>query len=236
MSLTKEVWESLPEEAKSAFVLAGEVYVPGKDATLKNTLNELDAKYKALEGQFSEVNKTKQAEIEQAKQAAFDEALAEALKSGDSDKIRETWEQKLADQSSRSELEIEGWKGKLNLIGEKMASSLIESLAVNATDAGKAAFMLLVKSRVQVDPETGEEIYLNADGSASSLNKEQFIIELQKDPVFMPVMKGSLPSANGIANGGSTSVAGKDPKEMNSKERIEFKQRDPEGFKKAFNL
>ena len=236
MSLTKEVWESLPEEAKGAFVLDGEVYVPGKDATLKNTLNELDAKYKALEGQFSEVNKTKQAEIEQAKQAAFDEALAEALKSGDSDKIRETWEQKLADQSSRSELEIEGWKGKLNLIGEKMAGSLIESLAVNATDAGKAAFMLLVKSRVQVDPETGNETYLNADGSASSLNKEQFIVELQKDPVFMPVMKGSLPSANGIASGGSTSVAGKDPKEMNSKERVEFKQRDPEGFKKAFNL
>lgn len=236
MSLTKEVWESLPEEAKSAFVLDGDKYIPGKDATLKATLSNISAERDQLKGQLSEFQTSEQAKIEAVKKQAFDEALAEALKSGDPDKIRETWEQKLADQASRNELEVESWKGKLTLIGEKMSESLVESLSINATEAGSAAFKLLVKSRVQVNPETGEETYLNADGSASSLNKEQFIAELQKDPVFMPVMKGSLPGANGVVDGGSNQQLGKNPKDMNSKERFEFKQRDPEGFKKAFNL
>ncbi len=234
--LTKDLWETLPEEAKGAFALDGDVYIPAKDATLKATLSNISAERDQLKGQLSDFQTSEQAKIEAAKKQAFDEALAEALKTGNVEAQQQLFDEQKADMTNRHEQEIETWKGKLQAIGDKMSEALVDSLSIHATDAGKAAFKLLVKSRVQVDPETGKEIYLNTDGSASSLNKEQFIAELKKDAVFMPVMKGDISVGNGILGGGSSQPVSKSPKEMTTQERIEFKQRDPEGFKKAFNL
>ena len=51
--LSKEDFEALPEKARAAFVLDGDEYVPAKDAKLKQTLNDVDSKYKELQKQLS---------------------------------------------------------------------------------------------------------------------------------------------------------------------------------------
>lgn len=230
--LTEEQYNELPDYAKDAFAKDGDKYIPAKDATLKNTLNELDGKYKTLESQLTQFQQAEAEKIEAAKKAAFEEAM----QSNDKDKLNEVWQQKMADLEKRSNGEVESLRGVIKSVGDKMAQSLVDSLSSHATDEGKAAFALLVKSRIQVDPETGSETYLNADGSASSLDKNGFIAELKKDPVFKPIMLGEIPNGNGILGGGASKLPGKDPKTMTSAERLEFKQRDPDGFKKAFNL
>lgn len=67
-------------------------------------------------------------------------------------------------------------------------------------------------------------------------------IEVGKDKVIdhltseFPFLVDGLDSSGGGASGGNNSGAMKKPSDMSSTERLEFKNRDPAGFKKAFNL
>ena len=83
--LTKDEYEALPEKAKAGFALdeeSGE-YVPVKDAKLKQTLNELDSKFKALEQEHRKQGETL-AEFEARKKKELEEARAKALEEAES--------------------------------------------------------------------------------------------------------------------------------------------------------
>lgn len=218
--LTKEEYEALPEKARAAFVADGDQFVPAKDAKLKQTLDDVDSKYKSaeqrakeLEERLNRFEEAKRKEIEEAKRIALEQAKSK----GDVDAAIKQYEERLADMEKRTgetkaqyEKRIEALTGTLksrerSLLASKLAAEL-------ATDLGRDLFSEVVQSRIDVDVETGKPIFLNADGSASSLDFDGFKEELQKDARLKPLLKsGVVTQGGGMANGsngtGSASTA-----------------------------
>lgn len=85
---------------------------------------------------------------------------------------------------------------------------------------------------------------LSDDGSVNTtynLNGESFtdfsLFKSAAEKVDYLASQMAAPQSSGPSGrGGQGGEGHKKPSEMNSQERVEFKQRDPSGFKKAFNL
>ncbi len=234
MALTKEVFEALPVEAQADYELHGDSYVTIdslKVGGLKESLNNLDSKMKT-ESQARE--ESMRLAVEQARE----QALEEAKKKNNVDDILRIEREKLADEEKRISEQREELTGVKQSLANDKLNNTVDELAQHAVTSLRPAFKSLIKSFVDVNIDTRAVTYLNDDGSASSLNTEQFVKELAKRPTFAPFMAGKTPTeGGGFANGGKNgSTVTKKPKDMSSAERLEFKQRDPAGFKKAFNL
>ena len=228
MALTKEDYETLPESAKGDYELSGDEYVTIdslKVGSLKSSLNNLDAKIKESE-------KAKAEEILQAREEALEEAKAK----NNVDDILRIEREKLADEAGRIEAEREGLTGIKQQLANDKLDNVINSLCGSVLDKFKPAFKSIIKAYIDVNIDTREVTFLNEDGSASSLNEASFVKELADRPTFAPFMRGKTPTdGSGLANGSSGgSIATKAPKDMTTKERIEFKQRDPVAFRQAF--
>ena len=234
MKLTQEQYDELPDFLKDAYVKDGDGYVTEdslKVASLKGSLDNLDLKMKAEERERDE-------KVRLAAEQAREEALEEAKNKNNVDDILRIEREKLEDEQARIESQREELKGVKQALADEKLANVIDSLAVHAVTKLKGAFKILIKQYVNVDINTREVTYLNEDGSASSLDQQGFIKDLAKRETFAEFIKGSTPtSGSGLADGGqSGSAVAKNPKEMTSKERLEFKNADPIGFKQAFNL
>lgn len=194
--LTKEEFESLPEKARAAFVQDGEQFVPAKDAKLKQTLNELDNKYRETSAKLTEYESKQQQQQAEAERKALEKLKAE----GKVDEILADAERRLGESQKQYEARIERMT---NQIKTEKRSALVADLAGElATDLGGKAFKALIASRIDVDAETGKVTYLNADGSASALDLAGFKAELLKDDSLSPLLKGNITTfGGGLANG-----------------------------------
>jgi len=158
--LTKEQYEDLPDYAKEAFVQDGEEYVPVKDAKLKQTLDDLDGKYKSadqrakeLEERLNGYEEDKKKEIEQARA----EALEKARTNGDVKAIEERYQQQLADMKKRSEESEHQYKERLETLEKQIKAdkrnSIVSDLSAElAHDKAHKAFKALISSRIDIDP------------------------------------------------------------------------------------
>lgn len=205
MPLSKEQFEQLPEFAQSDYVEKDGSYVPsaeveleqtnGKVSSLKSSLDNLDAKLKDYEKNEAE-------KIAQARE----EALEEARSKGDVKAVEERYQQQMKDLEKRVEQQTRDTvtkeftekqaKEKAGSISDKIGLSI----GVDA-DAG-SAISDLIRSRVEIDPQTGKEIYKDAKGSALSVDREGFIEELKKEPRMKYLIKATVAtSGGGNANG-----------------------------------
>lgn len=224
--LTKEQFEQLPDYAKSAFVEDGESYVPVKDATLKRTLDDLDSKYKSTAAELEKFRKEQQDAIEKARLEAFEQAKKE----GNTEELAKHWQQKIEDANRRADESKKQFEQRLQALAQKQQSALASELASIATDVGKEAFKALIASRIKVDPETGEETFFDATGSALSVDKKAFMEELKNDPIFKPLVKASVPTNGGGNANGSTGGGAQDDRKFNEysgAELTELRRRDP---------
>ena len=182
--LTKEEYEGLPEKARGAFTQEGDLFVPAKDAKLKQTLNELDSKYKEASSKLSEYEQ-KQAE----RQAEAERKALEKLKSeGKVDEILADAERRIGETQKQFQERIDKMVAAAKT-GKR--DEIVSDLSSFATDKGKAAFKRLIAGLIDYDPETGKEIYFNEDGSASSAkNRTEFMQEVvQKSETFEPLIR-----------------------------------------------
>lgn len=196
--LTKDEFEALPEKARAAFVLDGEEYIPAKDGKLKQTLNDVDSKYKSAMSELEEF-KRKQAEQIAAAEAA---ALEKLKKEGKVDELLADVERRNGETVKQFNERIERLTNQIKT--EKRSAILSELAGEMATDKGAKVFKKLIESRIEVDAETGKVTFLNDDGSASSLDLAGFKAELLKDESLEPVLKANIvTSGGGMANGSS---------------------------------
>lgn len=221
--LTKDEYEALPEKARSAFTQDGEQFVPVKDAKLKQTLDDVDSKFKSAEQRARELEEklngyeaSKKAEIE----AARKEALEQARTKGDAKAIEERYQQMLADLEKRSGETVKQQEeriGKLSSTLKSRERSLVASRLAGevATDSGRDLFSDVIASRIDVDLETGKPIFLDADGSATSLDYDGFKQEIRKDPRLKPLLRadvvtfgGGMANGSGAGQGGASTVKG----------------------------
>jgi hypothetical protein len=231
---TQEQFDELPEFAKKDYIEVDGVYKHAGFVKVKQTANEIDKKAKDFESRYGELTgrlndfESKEAEkIQQARKEAYDKARSE----GNTDELERQWQEKLADAERRAGESETKYKDRMLGLAVKQQSAIASELSEHATTGGKAAFKRLVLSYIKVDAETGEETYLNDDGSASSLNKAQFIDELKKSEVFKPLIAATL-SANGGGfahgnNGGSAPGVSKKFQEYSGAELKEIRATNP---------
>jgi hypothetical protein len=211
ITLTEEQYNELPDVAKAAFVKNGDLYVVGKDSTLKNSLDALDVKHKAL---VDELGKFKSDEIDKIA-LAKKEALAEALKKGDATAIEERYKQEMIDlevrvaASTRDEVEAEYTAKKAKNKAESLRKSIAKDLGFDADAV--ATIELLLTSLIKTN-ESNEISLYDFSGSATSIkgdDEEAVKAEIKKLPQFKYLVSGKdlLKSVkNGILNGGENSV------------------------------
>ena len=204
--LTQEQFDELPDYAKSAFAQQGDVYIPAKDAKLKQTLDELDGKYKGLSKQLEDFEAQKAAEIEAEKA----KAMEEARNSKDVEAIEKRYQEQMADLEKRSyekgkteahnEFKAQQAKLKANGIVDKVAMSI-------AVDNDAAEVISdLIRNRIEIDPDTGAEVFKDAKGSALSVSRDEFVSELKKEAKFKRLVKADIATnGGGLVNGSGVS-------------------------------
>jgi hypothetical protein len=188
--LTAEQFEQVPEFLKGDFEQFGEVYrhkTEGKVNTLKQSLDSLDVKLKERERMESE--KLRDAEAK---------ALERLKKEGKTDEIIADYEKRLGETQKQFEERINKMVAAAK--NDKRAAIVADLSAELATDNGKKTFARLVESRIDYDPETGKTIFLNEDGSASSLDLAGFKAEISNSDLYAPVLKAKV-NSGGFARG-----------------------------------
>lgn len=204
--LTKEEFEALPEKAQAGFALdeeSGE-YIPVKDAKLKQTLNELDGKFKTLEQEHRKQGETL-AEFEKRKKeelkAAREKALEEAENASDVKKIKEYYAEREADirkqerEQARQEVEREFAEKSANQKASALADKIGLQLGVDK-DAAEA-IADLIRNRIKFDPDTQEEQFFDSQGGALSVDEAGFIKVISKEGRFSRLIKADI-----VTNGG----------------------------------
>lgn len=213
--LTKEQYEDLPDYAKEAFVQDGEEYVPVKDAKLKQTLDELDSKFKTLEQEHRKQGETL-AEFEKRKQeelkAAREKALEEAENASDVKKIKEYYAEREQDirKQEREEARKEVEKEFAERSASQKAGGLADKIGMQIGVDKDAAEALsdLIRPRIKVDPDTQEEQFFDAQGSALGVDEAGFVKVISKEGRFSRLIKaGIVTSGGGKAKGSNGSGA-----------------------------
>ena len=102
-----------------------------------------------------------------------------------------------------------------------------------------AAIKMLLSNMVKVSVSDSGELqksFVDFNGLEVAKDVKGYLAWAATDATMRNYIKGSQASG-GQAGGNNNHVQGrKNPKDMGSQERLEFKQQDPDGFKKAFNL
>ena len=216
--LTKEIFDTLPELVQANYELSGDVYVTKdslKVGALKDSLNKVYTERDGLRSQMTEAEQKKADEIAQAKE----DALKEALEKNNSEEATRLLQEKLADAERRAGETESKFKERLNAIAKEKESVVISGMSQLARTGAERALSRLLKDYIKVDADTGETTFLNDDGSASSLNKEQFIKSLNDNDLFKPLLKAELPTHGGGQSNGSLGLggAGERPKPKSQK-------------------
>ena len=212
---TQEQFDQLPDFAKADFVKDGDVYRHGGLLKVKKTANELDQKYREASERINSIEASKASEIEAARAAALEQARTK----GDVTAIEKRYQEQMADLEKRSKEEIESLKNTLGGIIEKVTKNsknnaigaLVSDLSSLATDDGREAFKRLIRNRIDYNPETGQTIFLDDSGSATSLDVNGFKAELGKDPIFKPILRAEITTTGGGQASGSGNASGAKP-------------------------
>lgn len=232
-----ESLEVLPEAMRADFV---EVEIEGKkvfrdkdSAELHSHLFNVKAENKTYKEKFTALEQSKAADIEKARA----DALEEAKTKGDVAEIEKRYKEQMDDLAKRAKEEgkNEATKEfKLSQAKDKAKSLALRLAADIAVDSdSRETLEELLQKFVTVDAESGKEVYLNSDGTASSLGYDAFKAELAKQPRYARLVKAELAtSGGGNANGGAGGGAGANTK-TNEKAEAAKKAKDVTSFIQA---
>jgi len=209
-----ESLEEVPETWRSKFV---EVEIDGKKGyqdedsvkafnlakNLKAEKQDLQAKVGEFSERLTTFEKSQAAAIEKARA----DALEEAKSKGDVAAIEKQYKEQMADLERRTTERVRSEMEKEFSIKNVQQEAKIELkdivAALNPHDDTRATLELIVAQRQRID-ENGKKVYLNADGSASTLDKNGLVAELLEDAAIKRLIKPSHVVENGgLANGSS---------------------------------
>lgn len=226
--LSKEQYEQLPDFIRDDYTEVDGTYKHAGMLKVKQTANELDTRAKELESKYGEVSgrltEFEKGEAEKL-EAARKEAYEKARKEGNTEELEKQWQEKLQDAERRAGESEKKYQERMSGLAVKQQKAIAAELSEYATPAGKSAFKRLIESQIKVDPETGEETYLNEDGSASSLNREQFIAELKTSETFKPLLAADIATqGGGDVNGNGQGSAKTTPGNTKARLQARLKQ------------
>lgn len=223
MILDDDKFNELPEWLKDKYEKTDEGYQSIdsiKLAKVKSTADNLDSELKGFKSKFDELNdkftQSEQAKADEIKRAR-DEALDEATTKGESDKIKEIYEQKMQDLEQRSyergksEAAQEFKSQSLQKDAESMRAKLAAELARDS-DSQATIEMLLGN---MIKPSEDGVTFFDAQGGALSINDINVYKAdvLKKSPMFKHLIKADHKvEGAGNANGGTGGESGNNDK------------------------
>lgn len=206
MPLSQEQFEALPDFAKSDYVQHEGAYVPQAELKVKGLKSSLDN----LDSKLREIEASKAAEIE----AARAKGLEEAKTKGDVAEVEKRYQEQMADAVKRAREDERNnvTKELSQKQADTKASGIADTIGANLAVDKDASEVIaeLIKQRVKVDTETGKEYFLDASGSALSVNRSEFESMLAKEGKFKHLVKAHISTtgaggANGNSGGGASS-------------------------------
>ena len=235
--LTKEQFAELPEFLASQYVEDGDGYTHGGFLKVKGTADKLDERSKQTAKELEDYQSKESERIEQARLDAYEKAKKE----GNIEEIEKRHKQQLEDavtrerESAKLEAREEFQQEQAQEKADKLALTLAADIAID--EFSRDFIHMAIKERVKVDPKTGEEVYFDDEGRATSLKREAYREELLKNPRFARLVKaGTAPTGGGNANGsGRGSASGKKFNEMTSGELTELNRTNPQAYQKLRN-
>lgn len=207
-----ESLEEVPENWRDKFE---EVEIDGKKGfqdkeTTKafNMAKNIKLEKQTLQEKLNGFESSKAAEIE----AAREQALEEAKTKGDVAAIEKQYQEQMADLERRTADKVKAEMEKDFNVRESKKNAEIDLVDIVSSlkplDDTKAILKMAVEKRQTID-ESGKIVYLNADGSASTLDKNGLIAELKQDAAIKRLIQADHNVSGGGningSNGGSAS-------------------------------
>lgn len=235
--LNKEQFDQLPEFIRDDYTEVDGVYKHAGMMKVKQTANDLDAKLKTRDQEYNSLNERMNG-FEQQKQSDIDAAKAEALKDaktqGDVDAIEKLHREQMADLETRVEertrtaVATETAQARAVEKANTAAARIAGDCAID-----KEARELLeeaISKRIKPD-ESGNVIFHNEDGTASSLDESGFIAEILASKRYKRLTKASpTTTGGGMLNGGGNGGGGRTVEPVNTAAETAKKNRDLNGF------
>ena len=201
--LTKEQYEQVPDFLKDGFEQVGDAFVSKdskKVASLKASLDNLDAKSKSeaqqLNERLAEIEAQEAEKIKAARQAALDEARSK----GDVDAIEQRYQEQLSDAVERARIEATTEAEKQFTVSRAKDKAKLEVAemvaAFNPVDDNARELLTLALSSKQQVTDDGKIIYTNDDGSASSLDAKGFLNSVIESDKYS-LLKQANPTTRG---------------------------------------
>ena len=204
--------------------------------TVKGEKKAVQDKFAEVEGRLSAFEQGQAEAIEKAKA----EALEQAKSSGDVAAIEKQYQEQMADLEARTVERVRGEMEKEFTLRDVSRQAEIELkdiiMGLNPLDGTQDILELAVKARQKID-EAGKIVYLNVDGSASTLDKKGLIDELLQQPSIKRLVKPAhAVDGGGNANGFSKgSAASKKFEEYTGAELSVIRQENPSEYERLKN-
>lgn len=232
--------EEVPEEFRLDYV---ESELDGKKGfqhkrvvSLVNALNTTKADKERIKEKFDKYEADELKRIEEVTKKAEADALEKAKNSGEWSQMEEILNQKIMDADRRAVESEEKANKRLLDIAKTQEKSIASNIAAKySIDGAEQALERLIAPYITIDPDTGARSYLDDEGNATSLDDKGFVAELYTKALFKPLLAGNPTTTGGGQSKGAkgSKATLKSLKEMNEAERLEWKQRDPDGFRTA---
>lgn len=236
MQLQYDTHDAVPEDLRESFT----EFKDGENTVfIHKDLAEAKKEAFRFKGDLTQTQKKQQEalerlqQLEEAENTRKSELEAKELESKKKNGQHEEILEHFKTQAEKEKAELKSQLEELtNSVRNEKKASVVNDLASLGTTATRA----MLKRLIDLDLTFGDDnnLVVMLDGKATSLTIDEYKVKL---PELYPALVGESHGKGGKSNGaGSGSGSMKKPHEMNSQERIEFKQRDPIGFKQAFNL
>ena len=230
MALTKEIFDTLPDEVKADYEQDGDVFVTidsKKVSSLKSSLNDLDAKTKREAAE-------REAEAQRKIEEARNQAIEEAQKNGNQEERERLLREKFDDELKREREAAKSEAAQEYALKQAQASLdsdiklLASELAID--ESAKVALEMLIKQKASID-DAGNRNYFGDDGSALSITDlSAFKDELRQSPALARLVKGEPKATGGLADGakgGGSAPAGGDYVNMTLEQKVAYLEKNP---------
>lgn len=229
----QEQYDSLPDWMQKDLVKDGDVYKHAGLVTVKKTADALNADKQALAEQLAQYKASEAAKIAEAEQRAYEKAK----KDGNVDELEKRLKQQVDDAQRRADETAAQFKDRMAKLAMKEQKALAAQIAAKYAVDEQSQDLLteLLTRQIQVDVETDQVVFLDANGSALSVDRAGFEVEFVKTPRYQRLLKADVTTTGGgKANGNNGGSASKKPEEYSEQERVQLFKTNPTLFYQLF--
>lgn len=230
---TQEQYESLPEWMQKDLVKDGDVYKHAGLVTVKKTADALNADKQALADKLAAYESAEAERMAEAERKAYERAK----KDGNVDELEKRYQQQVADAQKRADESAAQFKDRMAKLAQKEQRALAVQIAAKyAIDEDSQDLLVdALMRQIQVDVESDTTVFLDATGSALSVDRAGFEAEFVKTPRYQRLLKADITTRGaGNANGNNRDSASKKPEEYTEQERVALYKQNPTLFKQLF--